>query len=351
MIDTPEKELIPRAAEAAPPADRRGNVVLVAGSGRSGTSLLSGVLQRLGFHVPQPEVPADETNPRGFGESQWVVDFHVDLLARVRVQTSDARPAAWALTAEISFEEAVERRLRGWLQEQLSQADNLVIKDPRLSWFLPLWRRCATDLGARPSFATMLRHPAAVVGSKQRWYGTRQGVASRTCGWLNQVLFTERGTRDGVRAFIRYDELLSDWARSVGRLGEILDLPLGSASSASMRGAEQFVDPRLSRSQGSWESLEVPETLRDRAEAVWQLALRLADEDCGSDALYAELDRAREGYVELYERAEAIAQSSIWAARNRSGSSRRRRFVRAVPKSLRRRVPPRLRRATGRLLS
>ena len=68
------------------------SLVLVAGSGRSGTSLFTGILQRLGFLVPQPEVPADETNPRGFAESQWVVDFHTKLLREARVQVADARP-------------------------------------------------------------------------------------------------------------------------------------------------------------------------------------------------------------------------------------------------------------------
>ena len=100
------------------------SLVLVAGSGRSGTSLFSGILQRLGYHVPQPEVPADATNPRGFAESQWVVDFHTRLLRAARVQVSDARPAAWALTAR-------GRARRGgratscarWLAEQFARRD------------------------------------------------------------------------------------------------------------------------------------------------------------------------------------------------------------------------------------
>src|SRR3954464_5273858 len=86
-------------ARSDPGAERR-SLVLVAGSGRSGTSLFSGILQRLGFHVPKPEVPADSTNPRGFAESQWVVDFHTQLLKRAQVETSEARPSAWALTAD-----------------------------------------------------------------------------------------------------------------------------------------------------------------------------------------------------------------------------------------------------------
>ena len=55
-------------------------LLLVVGVGRSGTSLMAGILCQLGFHIPQPEVKADETNPRGFGEPRWVVDFHTRLL-------------------------------------------------------------------------------------------------------------------------------------------------------------------------------------------------------------------------------------------------------------------------------
>ena len=40
---------------------------------------MSGALQTLGAHVPQPEVAADETNPKGSGEPRWVVDFHEQL--------------------------------------------------------------------------------------------------------------------------------------------------------------------------------------------------------------------------------------------------------------------------------
>ena len=58
---------------------------------------------------------------------------------------------------------------------------------------------------------TMLRHPAAVIDSKTRWYGGAQGEAGRAAGWINQTLFTERATRESPRAFVRYDDLLEDW--------------------------------------------------------------------------------------------------------------------------------------------
>ena len=77
------------------PAETARQIVFVAGSGRSGTSLMSGILKHMGLHVPEPEVAADKTNPKGFGEPQWVVDFHEMLLKRVNVRPGDARPGAW----------------------------------------------------------------------------------------------------------------------------------------------------------------------------------------------------------------------------------------------------------------
>jgi hypothetical protein len=289
------------------------SLVLVAGSGRSGTSLLSGILQRLGYTVPAPEVPADETNPRGFGESQWVVDFHTRLLARAGVQVADARPDAWALTATVGLDRDVTAELRAWLRVQLARADHLVIKDPRISWFLPLWRRCAEELAAAPRFVTMLRHPAAVIDSKQRWYAGRQSHTSRTAGWLNQTLFTERATREASRVFIRYDDLLDDWPQAIGRAADALDLELvRRAQTPALRSVHEFVDRGLQRSQGDWEGLTVPDALRGQADRLWELACRLA---AGEDELSEPLDELRGEYVTLYAEAEAIAHSSIAAVR------------------------------------
>ena len=330
---------------------RERSLVLVAGSGRSGTSLFSGIMKRLGYTVPGPEVPADETNPRGFAESQWVVDFHTRLLRRAGVQLADARPSAWARTARVGLEPAVVAELRGWLAGQLSLSGHLIVKDPRISWFAPLWRRCAGELDAAPRFVTMLRHPAAVIESKQRWYGGRQGDISRAAGWLNQTLFTERATRESPRVFVRYDDLLEDWTNAVSSAAEALDLGLvRSASPTAMRTVHEFVDQGLRRSQGDWERLALPESLRVQAEEVWQLVCRLAGDDDGDPReIRVRLDDVRGAYIDLYAEAEAFAHSSIAAARGAvAGHERpapRRRDVAdpARARQLPRRVPPRVR--------
>jgi hypothetical protein len=319
--------------------------VVVAGSGRSGTSLFSGILQRLGYHVPQPEVPADATNPRGFAESQWVVDFHTRLLRAARVQVSDARPAAWAQTAQIALDPLVRRELREWLELQFRVADHLIVKDPRLSWFLPLWRSCVQELGIAPRFVTMLRHPAAVIDSKQRWYGEWQGNVARAAGWVQLTLYTERATRDSPRAFVGYEDLLEDWTTTVARVAETLDLgPVRDASAQSMREVHGFVDRTLSRSRPDWGGIKLPAVLRAQADEVWALVSRLAVEP-DVPTVAARLDELRAAYTDLYAEAEAIAQSSIAAARGRPAGPAARlpapalRIVRRVPRRYRHSVP------------
>ncbi|MGH8969479.1 MAG: sulfotransferase family protein, partial [Actinomycetes bacterium] len=152
-------------------------LVLVAGVGRSGTSLFTSILGQLGFHVPQPEVQADSTNPKGFGEPRWAVDFHRRLLRERRVSVWDSRPAAWQETAHTADEPETFHALRSWLAVQFVGRDQVVVKDPRIGWFLPLWERAANDLGIETSFATLLRHPAEAVSSAIKWYGTWQSPA------------------------------------------------------------------------------------------------------------------------------------------------------------------------------
>lgn len=335
----------------------RRSLVLVAGPPASGTSLLAGILQQLGFHVPPPEMPADEANARGVAESRWVVDFHSRLMRQSGVTVSDARPSSWARLAPVALRPELEGELRRWLKKRFNDADHVLVKDPRLPWFLPLWRRCADELGVSPRFVTTLRHPAHLLQSETRSYGSWHGEISRIAAWLNQMLFTERATRDMPRAYVRYREVVDDWPQVVARLADELDLlAIRQASASSMRRAEQFVDPALSRSRGDWGDRDVPPELRQQAGEAWALLLRIADGDGDSEDLRREFDAARARYVAMYENAEAVARSSILAGQKRARRSGDRqhtaivRMAERVPTKYRRRVPPRLRARLARVL-
>jgi hypothetical protein len=351
------------APERAEPAAPK-RLVLVVGKGRSGTSLFAGILSRLGFHVPQPEIKADKTNPRGFGEPRWVVRFHKRLMRKLRVTVFDSRSAAWARTAEVAEDDEIVGELRSWLAVQFVGADNIVVKDPRIVWFLPLWRRCADELGAESLFATMLRHPSEVVSSARASYGTWQNDASRTASWLNITLHAEYATRGAKRVFVRYEDLLQDWARELARSGEALDLPwLRTIDRSRHPEVEAFVDPTLRRAPLGWDAVTVPGSLQEMAEDVWTRLSKLADPGGDTEAARGEIDAARAAYVDYYAEAEAVAQSSVTAVKPRgrladlapsdprpgrrapAGSASRRKLV---PARLRRRMPFRALRAEWR---
>jgi hypothetical protein len=346
------------AAEASliDPATYPRKVLFVAGAGRSGTSTMAGLMRIMGMHVPQPEVDADETNPKGFGEPRWVVDHHDRLLKEAIVQVSDSRPEAWFETGRVSTREPERIKTAEWLQEHFEVSPELVVKDPRLSWFIGLWRVAAIRCGATPVFATMLRPPAEVVGSKQTYYANRLGSAHLAASWLNMLLHTERATResvaDGGRVFVRYGDLLDDWVKTTMHVAETLQLQhVLHCDSEQIRDGHRFVDPGLRRVSQSLEDLQLPPRLHDLTAATWEELNKLADPGGDTPEVHQALDQLREEYVDLYEEAAAISRSSVVAAEQRLKRAGKagppppeaRPVADRIPHSLRAKVPPKMR--------
>lgn len=339
------------------PVARVRRAVFVVGSGRSGTSTMSGTLRTLGMHVPQPEVEADDTNPKGFGEPRWVVEFHDRLLRQANVELSDARPSAWFETGKLATNEPFREELFAWLAKEFATGgDEVVVKDPRLTWFIGLWRSAALRNQAEPAFITMLRPAAEVVGSKQKYYDPRFGAVSRTAAWVNVMLHTERGTRGSQRAFVRYHDLLEDWTVPIFELGERLDLQaVKNATANDIRRVHNFIDPDLRRVQSTWDDIRVPARLREIADETWAALDGLIAPDGDTPKAQATLDDLRAAYSDYYGEAEALTESSLTAARRSA-----RKAVPAepgrrpaplppstsrVPHPVRRMIPPKARRA------
>jgi hypothetical protein len=317
----------PQEASLVDPGTYPRKVLFVAGAGRSGTSTMAGLMKILGVHVPQPEVAPDDTNPKGFAEPAWVVAKHDELLKEALVQVSDARPEAWFEAGRIATREPVRINVARWLEEHFAVNPELVVKDPRLSWFLGLWRVAAIRTGATPVFATMLRPPAEVVGSKQTYYANKLGSAHLIASWLNMLLHTERATResvaDGGRVFVRYADLLDDWVKTTSYVGETLQLQnVLHADSEQIRDGHRFVDPGLRRMSQTLEDLALPPRLHELTAATWAELNKLADPGGDTPEVHAALDDLREQYVDLYEESAAISRSTAvaeWQRAKRSG--------------------------------
>lgn len=304
-------------------------VLVVAGSGRSGTSLFTGLTTHLGLHVPKPEVKSNRSNPRGFSEPRWAVDFHNELLAEADVLVDDGRPEAWEATELVGSQPQVQARLVDWLEEQFAQAPRIVVKDPRLAWFFQLYRTAAEATGSQLVVATMLRHPAEVLKSRELAYGTKTNHNTRAIGWVNMMLGIEHRTRDLPRATVAYADLLADWRGALATADESLGLGLLSrATPEQLAEADALVDPGLRRSVSDWDELGLRPRVRELAEATFEAHGRLvglpAEEQ---DDVRRLLDELTAGFVDLYDEAWEIS-------RHRTGGMVRRERRKAVRKAL-----------------
>lgn len=295
--------------EDSPSRERR--VVIVVGPGRSGTSTVAGALAKSGLEVPGRAIGGNETNPSGFFEPRWVVDFHKELLERARVATMDTSPDAVDRAAEIAGTAAVRSTLKDWLAERLEDQGRLVVKDPRTIWFTDLWVSTARELGVEPGFVTMLRHPAEVSASREKYYSkgergkSRADDIRRIAGWTNVALMAEQVTQGSPRSFVKYTDLVTDWRAVLTRLGRDLDLAFDPDVDASPHPVDDFIDPTLHRVHVEWDDIDVPAALRDVAEDTWRALSGLAGAE-QHDGDRERVGRARTSYQQLVDDALAL---------------------------------------------
>jgi hypothetical protein len=297
-------------------------LVLVTGTGRSGTSTMAGSLHHLGLNVPGPLLGANKSNPKGFFESRWAVRFHKRIAAAAGLDDFDSRPNALELA-----QKAVTPRLRGqltaYVERVTAEHDQVVVKDPRSVWAQRLWREVCADVGVDIGYVSMLRHPAEVVGSRTTYYASANDAQARlryqttsVARWVNSSLITERETRGQRRAFVLYADLLTDW-RSVFRpLAAGLGLRLeGDLESGSHHPVDDFIEPDLRRHQASWADIDIPVALRALAESVWGAAVRLSGDGLGAPDGTADFEQLSERYTRLFGEAAAISRDAIAGAR------------------------------------
>lgn len=321
-------------------------LVLITGTGRSGTSTMSGTFHHLGLYVPGPYLGANESNPKGFFESKWAVKFHKQITVAAGINDFDSRPTAFDL-AQAALTDDVHAQLRDFLVREGADHDQVVVKDPRSVWAQGLWRRAAADAGFEIRYVSMLRHPAEVVGSRTTYYASPNDEAKRrsyetfnVARWINSSLISERETRGHARAFVSYPSLLEDWRPVLAGIAEDLGLSYDvDVAGGDPSPVDEFIDPGLRRHQVTWDELEVPDELRDIAECVWHDLVTLAAAHGVDEAASADLDVQAGRYARLFAASADIAHDALET--ERTDAKRRASEKKAPPAKPKAAVKPR----------
>jgi hypothetical protein len=222
--------------------------VLVLGMHRSGTSALTRLLSLAGAALPLRLMPAGPGNESGHWEPQHLVDCHDRLLA--------ALGSAWHDWTAADLRKLTPGQLAGikseiqaiLLEDYRDDGTGalLVVKDPRICRFAPLFMEAVEELGWRVALVHAFRNPLDVVNSlssrKLVWpplYTTTEAAFL----WLRHVIDTEMACRGRPRALVSFDALMADPAAALAKIERNAGIALPSPWADIQADVRTFLSP------------------------------------------------------------------------------------------------------------
>lgn len=213
-------------------------LVAIAGMHRSGTSLIAGVVERLGVSFGDPDqlMQPGPDNPRGYWENRALKELNDELLATLGGSWDRPPPLepGWEGSSELDGYRSRATVLLGEAFAASPPDSVIAFKDPRLSLLLPFWRT------VRPLDVVLVvvRDPQAVIGS----LAARNAMSAPQAAllWLRYLL---AATADDASVVIHQRGLFDDLEGQVARLATVLDLP--APASGVVDEVREHVDPAL----------------------------------------------------------------------------------------------------------
>jgi len=215
-------------------------IICILGMHRSGTSLVSRILNILGVylgpeaHIMQP----GPDNPKGYWEHYMLTALNDEILARLGGSWHEVPvfPAGWEISSELAD---LRQRARAILQEDFATADLWGWKDPRTCLTLPFWQRLLPPM----RYVICLRNPVDVSRSLERRnnFPFEKGVQL----WLTHVTSALRHTTGQPRLFVFYEDLMEDWPTEIKRLANFLGKPELAEEEAIRSAIQEFIEEEL----------------------------------------------------------------------------------------------------------
>lgn len=223
---------------------------LILGCGRSGTSMLAGMLSGAGYYMGGWLYKPNIANPKGFFESYAINAINERLLSRVappsrsdsmikRVWRASFPSERWLIRLPVNTPIAPSPRLARRMHTQVSRAP-FAFKDPRFCYTLDAWR---DQLPSETVFLCIFREPGRTVHSmlkeRSRRYSDVPLTSDDAFGiWHDMYRHVlDQHRHHGHWLFVHFDQVL-DGSR-------VLDIE----SLLGTRIDRQFPDSRLRRSE------------------------------------------------------------------------------------------------------
>lgn len=247
---------------------------LILGAGRSGTSMLAGLLHQAGYYMGEKLHQPRDSNPKGFFEWYRINRINEELLApcclrsgkarlfrallRRRTVDCPGRSQGWLLALPPGVEPGppapgLAEEMRAALQRR-----PYAFKDPRFSYTLPAW---APLLAADTVFLCVFRDPSVTVASMLKECRSQtyladlfltRGDAFRVWTAMYRNIVERLLPRFRNLHFVHYEQVLDGSARAGLERTLQSELPW------------DFPDPRLARSRSRRRAPKAARDLYDR---------------------------------------------------------------------------------------
>lgn len=224
--------------------------IAVIGSGRSGTSMLTGMLVRCGLYVGEGEdlIAPDRHNPGGYWEHRRMRRITDRIITHLteRYSSPALAPAGWHEERSLDglYDEA--RRL---VDESFRSQSVWGWKYPQNSLVIPFWRKVVPDL----RFVLCMRNPLDAISSLTASFGYARSHAGER--WMLHVLKALFETDANERFVTFYEEYFPNYREGLFPVLDFIGLPRPDAGSEIDRSLASFHNKGLNHYHSSAEAL------------------------------------------------------------------------------------------------
>ncbi|NCO00672.1 MAG: hypothetical protein GW906_02400 [Epsilonproteobacteria bacterium] len=252
--------------------------IIVLGMHRSGTSALTGVLEKLGLELGSELLPPTPENEKGYFENVKIMDLNDRILLDNNSLWSDTE---YELTINENLFDSYVKQAKDILEEEFQYSKLFAIKDPRLCIIFPVWEEALKQLNIQIKIILPHRNPFEVAKSLK----TRNGfsVEKSLLLWSKHFYHAEYFSRGYERLFVDFDTLVNDLDTQVKSIKAFVGL-----DKASLDDIGDFIESGLKHKNISYENI------KDSIPAFVREIVLLMKEHTLNETSYKVFDRLRE---------------------------------------------------------
>lgn len=136
--------------------------VFIIGTGRSGTSCAAFLLKTLGLEMGNDFVPANIWNPKGCFEDRNTSKLSWDILQEMNYNFLTVKYINWKKHPK---REEYKKRIYKHIENNFGKYEQFGIKNPQISFLLPLYIEVCRELGYHVKLITILRNTEEIAHS------------------------------------------------------------------------------------------------------------------------------------------------------------------------------------------